>query len=88
MEIMPNGRNAALNLEKPLRMKIVENDSFSQKFSKCLETRLITYFKKTYDLEVSSDEAELFLESLAKVYDALSKRSKDDNSRLESQPTC
>lgn len=54
-------------------MKIAEKNSSEFKFSKVLEVRLITYFKKNYDLDISSDEAQLFLASLARFYSALTK---------------
>lgn len=53
-------------------MRTVESVSSDFKFSKSLETRLITYFQNSYDLEVSPGEAQLFLGSLARLYDALS----------------
>lgn len=54
-------------------MKTVESSFSEFRFSKGLEARLIVYFKKNYDLRVSADEAQLFLRSLARIYDALSK---------------
>jgi hypothetical protein len=42
-------------------------------FSTPLKLRLVAYFRKYYDLDVRDDEADLFLTSLAALYDALSK---------------
>ncbi len=42
-------------------------------FSKPLKLRLIEYFRKEYDLDINDEEADLFLASLAALYDALSK---------------
>lgn len=35
--------------------------------------RLVAYFRKYYDLDIKDEEADLFLSSLAALYDALSK---------------
>lgn len=59
-------------------MKIAEKSYSSQRFSKGLETRLIEYFKKEYALNITDEEAQLFLRSLATVYDALSREPKSD----------
>lgn len=51
-------------------------DSNSQSeygFSTPLKIRLVAYFRATYDLDIKDEEADLFLRSLATVYDALSK---------------
>jgi hypothetical protein len=53
------------------------------RFSKPLEDRLITYFKKYYDLVVSPEDAQLFLRSLGTVYDALSKANKLEKANIE-----
>lgn len=42
-------------------------------FSKPLKLRLVAYFRKEYDLDIKDEEANLFLTSLAALYDALSK---------------
>lgn len=47
------------------------NDGFS--FSTPLKLRLVAYFRKYYDLDIKDEEADLFLRSLATVYDALSR---------------
>ena len=46
-------------------------DGFS--FSTPLKLRLVAYFHKYYDLDMKDEEADLFLRSLATVYDALSR---------------
>lgn len=51
-----------------------------EKFSQQLKNRLIDYFKDNYGLEITSDQAEIYLDSLADFYFAVSekeKRSKD-----------
>lgn len=47
------------------------NDGFS--FSTPLKLRLVAYFRSNYDLDIKDEEADLFLRSLATVYDALSR---------------
>lgn len=42
-------------------------------FSTPLKLRLVAYFRTHYDLDVKDEEADLFLRSLATVYDALSR---------------
>lgn len=42
-------------------------------FSTPLKVRLVAYFRKYYDLDIKDEEADLFLTSLASLYDALSK---------------
>ena len=42
-------------------------------FSKPLKLRLVEYFRKEYDLDIKDEEADLFLNSLAALYDALSR---------------
>lgn len=42
-------------------------------FSTPLKLRLVAYFRKYYDLDIKDEEADLFLTSLAALYDALSK---------------
>lgn len=42
-------------------------------FSTPLKVRLVAYFRKYYDLDIKDEEADLFLTSLAALYDALSK---------------
>jgi hypothetical protein len=42
-------------------------------FSAPLRLRLITYFREKFDTDMTDDEANLFLGSLARVYDALTK---------------
>lgn len=42
-------------------------------FSTPLKIRLVAYFRKEYDLDIKDEEADLFLRSLAVVYDALSR---------------
>ena len=42
-------------------------------FSKPLKLRLVEYFRKEYDLDIKDAEADLFLNSLAALYDALSR---------------
>ncbi len=37
--------------------------------------RLVEYFRKEYDLDIKDEEADLFLTSLATLYDALAKRA-------------
>jgi hypothetical protein len=43
-------------------------------FSLKLQDRLITYFKQNYSLEVIPEEAQMFLRSIARLYDALTKQ--------------
>ena len=45
-------------------------------FSTPLKLRLVAYFRDNYGLDVRDDEADLFLRTLANVYDALSKDSR------------
>lgn len=42
-------------------------------FSTPLKIRLVAYFRTHYDLDIKDEEADLFLRSLATVYDALSR---------------
>lgn len=48
-----------------------EESEFS--FSTPLKLRLVAYFRKYYDLDIKDEEADLFLNSLVALYDALSK---------------
>lgn len=45
-------------------------------FSTPLKLRLVAYFRTNYGLDIKDEEADLFLRSLATVYDALSKDSR------------
>ena len=47
------------------------SDQFN--FSTPLKLRLVAYFRMHYDLDIKDEEADLFLRSLATVYDALSR---------------
>jgi hypothetical protein len=52
------------------------------KFSKPLAERLINYFLKNYDVPMSSEESQLFLASLARLYEALSDARKQAESKI------
>jgi len=45
-------------------------------FSQQLKSRLIDYFKNNYDIEITSDQAEIYLDSLADFYFAISEKEK------------
>lgn len=45
------------------------------KFSPKLIKQLQEYFRKKYGMEINTDEADVFLGSLATVYDALTKEA-------------
>lgn len=47
------------------------NDNHQHTFSTPLKLRLVAYFRKEYGLDIKDEEADLFLRSLANVYDAL-----------------
>ncbi len=57
----------------------VMQDGFS--FSTPLKLRLIAYFRKTYSLDIKDEEADLYLNALVAVYDALSKKSGEAGAR-------
>lgn len=52
-----------------------ENNQNEYNFSTPLKVRLVAYFRKYYDLDIKDEEADVFLTSLAALYDALSKAS-------------
>lgn len=54
-----------------------------KKFSQKLKNRLIDYFKQTYGLEITSDQAEIYLDSLADFYFAISEKGKDRRTLFE-----
>ena len=47
-----------------------------QKFSRQLKKQLIDYFKNNYDLEITSKQAEIYLDSLADFYFIVIKKEK------------
>ena len=47
-----------------------------QKFSQQLEKRLIDYFKDNYKIEITSKQAEIYLDSLANFYVVVSEKEK------------
>lgn len=48
-----------------------DSDGFN--FSTPLKLRLVAYFRNCYNLDIKDQEADLYLRSLVRVYDALSK---------------
>ena len=58
-------------------------DNFN--FSTPLKLRLVAYFRKYYDLDIKDEEADLFLRSLATVYDSLSRNPRLTPPALPSQ---
>lgn len=46
------------------------------KFSRQLKKRLIAYFKNNYKIEITSKQAEIYLDSLADFYFVVSKKEK------------
>ena len=54
-------------------------------FSTPLKLRLVAYFRKHYEIDINNSEADLFLRSLAVVYDALSKNPKINGELSEAQ---
>ena len=46
------------------------------KFSQQLKNRLIDYFKSNYGIEITSQQAEIYLDSLADFYFVVSKKEK------------
>lgn len=60
-----------------------KNDHFN--FSTPLQLRLVAYFRDNYDLDVKDDEADLFLRSLATVYESLSRNPRLTPPDLPSQ---
>ncbi len=47
-----------------------------RKFSRQLKKRLIDYFKDNYKIEITSKQAEIYLDSLADFYFIVSKKEK------------
>ena len=47
-----------------------------QKFSQKLKKQLVDYFKNNYGTEITSEQAEIYLDSLADFYFVVSKKEK------------
>ena len=52
---------------------MVELEKQEPRYPDELVARLIKYFKREYDRVISREEAQAFLDSLSRLYDALSK---------------
>lgn len=74
---------------KPLNNSIKKTITTSEEggfsYSTPLKMRLVAYFRKYYDLDIKDEEADLFLNSLAALYDALSKAELTRESRSDAR---